>query len=192
MRVALLASIAVVLAASDCYSSRVSSSVILPFTDCVRSRGKDGFYRGSIDVTESGSRCMNWTEVAGFQERHPGKGIGEHNHCRNPDSRIRPWCFFRNHKGRIDWGYCDCKQGKHAGPHGVASKKISIKKYVSKQIWGGGGGRCACAIERPVQVYYSCVKSVAVEWPHSTATLYRFCKGVQLLRTGSIQTKHAC
>uniref|UniRef100_A0A3P9H0A6 Neurotrypsin n=1 Tax=Oryzias latipes TaxID=8090 RepID=A0A3P9H0A6_ORYLA len=110
MRVALLASIAVVLAASDCYSSRVSSSVILPFTDCVRSRGKDGFYRGSIDVTESGSRCMNWTEVAGFQERHPGKGIGEHNHCRNPDSRIRPWCFFRNHKGRIDWGYCDCKQ----------------------------------------------------------------------------------
>lgn len=121
MRVALLASIiAVILAASVCYSSRVSSSVLLPFTDCVRSRGKDGFYRGSIDVTESGSRCMNWTEVAGFEERHPGKGIGEHNHCRNPDSRLRPWCFFRNHKGRVDWGYCDCKQGKHTGPHGIA------------------------------------------------------------------------
>uniref|UniRef100_A0A8C7X4N0 Neurotrypsin n=1 Tax=Oryzias sinensis TaxID=183150 RepID=A0A8C7X4N0_9TELE len=135
MRVALLASIAVVLAASDCYSSRVSSSVILPFTDCVRSRGKDGFYRGSIDVTESGSRCMNWTEVAGFQERHPGKGIGEHNHCRNPDSRIRPWCFFRNHKGRIDWGYCDCKQGSVRLQGGRSKLDGRVEVYLGG-VWG--------------------------------------------------------
>uniref|UniRef100_A0A3Q3Q7P1 Neurotrypsin n=1 Tax=Monopterus albus TaxID=43700 RepID=A0A3Q3Q7P1_MONAL len=104
LTVALLAAIS-----GCCYSSSVPS-FILPFTDCVQSRGKDGFYRGAIDVTESGSRCMNWTEVAGFKERYPGKGIGEHNHCRNPDGRIRPWCFFRSHRGRVDWGYCDCKQ----------------------------------------------------------------------------------
>ncbi|KAG7225861.1 hypothetical protein INR49_014384 [Caranx melampygus] len=103
---------ALIVAISSCgYSSSVPS-FILPFTDCVQSRGKDGFYRGAIDVTESGARCMNWTEVAGFQERYPGKGIGEHNHCRNPDGRIRPWCFFKNHRGRVDWGYCDCKQGR--------------------------------------------------------------------------------
>ncbi|XP_024145323.1 neurotrypsin [Oryzias melastigma] len=136
MRVALLASIiAVILAASVCYSSRVSSSVLLPFTDCVRSRGKDGFYRGSIDVTESGSRCMNWTEVAGFEERHPGKGIGEHNHCRNPDSRLRPWCFFRNHKGRVDWGYCDCKQGSVRLQGGRSKLDGRVEVYLSG-VWG--------------------------------------------------------
>lgn len=116
MNLAFLALTGALLVANSgcCYSSSVPS-FILPFTDCVHSRGKDGFYRGAIDVTESGSRCMNWTEVAGFKERYPDKGIGEHNHCRNPDGRIRPWCFFRNHRSRVDWGYCDCKQGKHAG-----------------------------------------------------------------------------
>uniref|UniRef100_A0A3Q0RS79 Neurotrypsin n=1 Tax=Amphilophus citrinellus TaxID=61819 RepID=A0A3Q0RS79_AMPCI len=109
MNVVLKAALLAVISGCCCASS--VPSFILPFTDCARSRGKDGFYRGAIDVTESGARCMNWTEVAGFEERYPGKGIGEHNHCRNPDGRIRPWCFFKNHRGRVDWGYCDCKQG---------------------------------------------------------------------------------
>ena len=114
MTAALLVSLAaLLLAASGCGSSSVPS-FIPPFTDCVRSRGKDGFYRGAIDVTESGARCMNWSAVAGFGERYPGQGVGEHNYCRNPDGRIRPWCFFRSHRGRVDWGYCDCKQGKQA------------------------------------------------------------------------------
>lgn len=108
-----------------CYPSS-APSFIRPFTDCIQSRGKGGFYRGAIDVTESGARCMNWTEVDGFTERHPGKGIGEHSRCRNPDGRIRPWCFFRNHKGRVDWGYCDCKQGKHAGPLPQATPVVSV------------------------------------------------------------------
>lgn len=85
---------------------------IEPFSACVRSRGKDASYRGAIDVTESGHRCMNWSEVAGFEQRYPGRGIGAHSHCRNPDGRLKPWCFFRNPGGRLDWGYCDCKQGR--------------------------------------------------------------------------------
>lgn len=110
-----LALTAALLAADSrlCDSSSVPS-FILPFTECAQSRGREHFYRGAIDVTESGARCMKWTEVAGFRERYPGKGVGEHNHCRNPDGRIRPWCFFRNHRGRVDWGYCDCKQGRPA------------------------------------------------------------------------------
>lgn len=118
-----LTSLALTVALLAATSGRCSSSsvpsLILPFTDCIQSRGKDGFYRGAIDTTESGARCINWTEVPGFKERYPGKGIGDHNHCRNPDGRIRPWCFFSNHKGRVDWGYCDCKQGKQTDLHTV-------------------------------------------------------------------------
>ncbi|XP_031677011.1 neurotrypsin-like, partial [Oncorhynchus kisutch] len=106
----------VVVFASSSYSLSSSDvvpspSFILQFTDCVQSRGRDGFYQGAVDVTESGVVCMRWSEVAGFEERYPGRGLGDHNRCRNPDNRIRPWCFFRNSRGRTDWGYCDCKQG---------------------------------------------------------------------------------
>ncbi len=83
-----------------------------PFTDCIQSKGKAGFYKGSIDSTESGVKCMNWSDVPGVIERYLGKGLGDHSFCRNPDGRIRPWCFFPNSRGRIDWGYCDCKQGR--------------------------------------------------------------------------------
>ena len=101
-----------------------------PFTDCVQSRGggREGHYRGAIDVTESGSRCMNWSQVAGFnKDRYPGKGVGDHNHCRNPDGRIRPWCFFSSPRGgRTDWGYCDCKHGTRLSAHGYYSVIIVL------------------------------------------------------------------
>nr|XP_040041983.1 neurotrypsin isoform X1 [Gasterosteus aculeatus aculeatus]XP_040041984.1 neurotrypsin isoform X1 [Gasterosteus aculeatus aculeatus] len=117
-----------------CYPSS-APSFIRPFTDCIQSRGKGGFYRGAMDVTESGARCMNWTEVDGFTERHPGKGIGEHSRCRNPDGRIRPWCFFRNHKGRVDWGYCDCKQGSVRLQGGRSKLDGRVEVYLGG-AWG--------------------------------------------------------
>ncbi|KAL4640368.1 neurotrypsin-like [Arapaima gigas] len=110
-------------------------SFILPFTDCIQSKGKAGFYQGWIDVTESGGNCMNWSQVAGIMDRYPGKGLGDHNFCRNPDGRIRPWCFFRNHRGRVDWGYCDCKQGSVRLQGGRSKLEGTVEIYLNG-VWG--------------------------------------------------------
>uniref|UniRef100_A0A8C1PFQ0 Neurotrypsin n=1 Tax=Cyprinus carpio TaxID=7962 RepID=A0A8C1PFQ0_CYPCA len=106
-----------------------------PFTDCIQSKGKAGFYEGSIDSTESGVKCMNWSDMPGVLERYPGKGLGDHSFCRNPDGRIRPWCFFPNSRGRIDWGYCDCKQGSLRLQGGRSKLDGTVEVYLNG-VWG--------------------------------------------------------
>ncbi|KAF7686757.1 neurotrypsin [Silurus meridionalis] len=112
-----------------------SSPLLSPFSECARGRGGGASYRGSVDVTESGARCMNWTEVSDVTARHPGKGLGVHNFCRNPDARIRPWCFFRNARGRVDWGYCDCKQGSVRLTGGRSKLDGTVEVYING-AWG--------------------------------------------------------
>ncbi|XP_053475652.1 neurotrypsin isoform X1 [Ictalurus furcatus] len=112
-----------------------TSAFLNPFSECTQSRGRGASYRGSVDVTESGARCMNWTDVSGVTARYPGKGLGEHNFCRNPDARIRPWCFFRNARGRIDWGYCDCKQGSVRLQGGRSKLDGTVEVYMNG-AWG--------------------------------------------------------
>ncbi|XP_062864779.1 neurotrypsin isoform X1 [Trichomycterus rosablanca] len=122
-----------------CRSSSAAPSFLQPFTGCVQSGGGGGGrgapYRGSVDVTESGARCMNWSEVSGVIARYPGTGLGQHNWCRNPDGRIRPWCFFRTARGRIDWGYCDCKQGSVRLQGGRSKLDGTVELYVDG-VWG--------------------------------------------------------
>lgn len=43
--------------------------------------------------------------------QYPGRGLGDHSYCRNPDRESNPWCFFRQNSGAIGWAYCDCHQG---------------------------------------------------------------------------------
>lgn len=72
-----------------------------------------GYYNGSVSQTDSGSSCLKWTDFPDYMLQYPDRGLGDHNHCRNPDRASNPWCFFRQKSGAIGWAYCDCHQGEH-------------------------------------------------------------------------------
>ncbi|EMP40827.1 Neurotrypsin [Chelonia mydas] len=90
-----------------------------------------------VNVTEFGAECLPWAEVPAFLQKTPqGKGLwGQHNFCRNPDGRSRPWCFYRNSRGRVDWGYCDCKQGSVRLRGGKNEFEGTVEVYLNG-IWG--------------------------------------------------------
>lgn len=77
-----------------------------------------GYYNGTVSQTDSGAPCLKWTEFPDYVMQYPGRGLGDHSYCRNPDRESNPWCFFRQNSGAIGWAYCDCHQGttmKHQG-----------------------------------------------------------------------------
>lgn len=91
------------------------SSFLLHFAvplSCSEGFTELGYYNGTVSQTDSGSPCLKWTEFPDYVQQYPGRGLGEHNYCRNPDRESNPWCFFRQSSGAIGWAYCDCHQGK--------------------------------------------------------------------------------
>ncbi|KPP56758.1 hypothetical protein Z043_125592, partial [Scleropages formosus] len=101
-----------------------------------------GYYNGSVSQTDSGSPCLRWTEFPDYVQQYPGRGLGDHNYCRNPDRESNPWCFFRQSSGAIGWAYCDCHQGEGLSSASVCTlpcvtdlKKVSalIHKYL--RLW---------------------------------------------------------
>ncbi|XP_053317413.1 neurotrypsin [Spea bombifrons] len=105
-------------------------------TGCPKYTGKWGSVGDFVNVTEFGANCLNWVEVPTYLERTPGKGLGNHNFCRNPDGRSKPWCFFRNSHGRVDWGYCDCKQGSVRLRNSKSESDGSAVEVYMNGAWG--------------------------------------------------------
>jgi hypothetical protein len=62
---------------------------------------QDG-YRGCQTHTRGGHLCLEWTQH--WIDTYPGKGVGRHNRCRNPDHEPEGiWCL----KVGGGWEYCD-------------------------------------------------------------------------------------
>lgn len=74
---------------------------------CITCNGED--YRGKMDQTESGKECQRWDSTRPhkhhFQPKRYRQKDLKDNYCRNPDNRLRPWCYTVDPK--TPWEYCN-------------------------------------------------------------------------------------
>nr|Q5G267.1 RecName: Full=Neurotrypsin; AltName: Full=Serine protease 12; Flags: Precursor [Macaca mulatta]AAW57542.1 neurotrypsin [Macaca mulatta] len=93
-----------------------------------------------VSVTDFGAPCLRWAEVPPFLERSPPANWAQlrgqrHNFCRSPDGTGRPWCFYGDARGKVDWGYCDCRHGSVRLRGGKNEFEGTVEVYASG-AWG--------------------------------------------------------
>uniref|UniRef100_A0AAV2IXU0 Hepatocyte growth factor n=1 Tax=Knipowitschia caucasica TaxID=637954 RepID=A0AAV2IXU0_KNICA len=75
--------------------------------ECMKCNGED--YRGKVDHTENGRECQRWDSVRPHKHIYQPKKYRDKdlkdNYCRNPDNRLRPWCYTMDPK--VSWEYCN-------------------------------------------------------------------------------------
>ncbi|XP_018430660.1 PREDICTED: kremen protein 2-like [Nanorana parkeri] len=80
-------------------------------SECFTVNGKD--YRGSVN--HAGAEevpCLYWNQTVQHRfNTHADPsgelGLGSHNHCRNPDSDVQPWCYVSETEDGQYWKFCD-------------------------------------------------------------------------------------
>jgi len=76
------------------------------------------YYTGNLNKPQDERfTCQNWTSQSPHSHsrtasNYPGKGIGNHNYCRNPDGEPRLWCYTTDPHPSNRWKYCNTNSAK--------------------------------------------------------------------------------
>ncbi|KAG7272562.1 hypothetical protein CRUP_004737 [Coryphaenoides rupestris] len=74
---------------------------------CASGDGRN--YRGTVSTTDRGHSCLHWDLFQSWEYYKTSKGLGPHNHCRNPNQSLKPWCRVRKGR-RIVREFCDIRK----------------------------------------------------------------------------------